>query len=281
MGTIYVHGPQSTRRTAVVSEWQNGIYRITYNSEGEYGVSADASVDPYHVVEVIDRMQRETPLGLVGDYHVFCSDLQLGEPFNGSWGANVLYDGERFNGWLVLSGKLTQPAWDIVAHEMAHEVDKSLLTEADRATIHSILGIPRLPDTGVPWEERSQEVIAEYLTLALWQQPLHQDMWSRWGYPSFEQGENLKAWAASRFANLPRATVNVIPDYLEVSVTEGSNTATVNGVQEMLIPGYPEAVAETRNGFFSLPMTAIVRWTKGSKSWDEATRTGTFRIPLP
>lgn len=280
MGTIYVHGPQSMRQTALVNEWRNGIYRIAYMGEGEYGVPITKHVDPYHVAEVIERMQQYVPLGALGDYHVFCSDLQLGSPFNGSWGGNALYDGERFNGWLVLSGVLTRPAWDIVTHEVAHEIDKTLLSETDRDTIHGIIGIPKLPNVSpTPWAERSQEVIAEYLTLVLFAQPLHEDMWRRWGYPSYQVGENMTAWARQRFTGMPKAMVEVDPDMLEVSVTEGSNTATVNGAPEMLVPGYPEAVAETRNGFFSLPMAAVTRWSGGTKAWDEQTRTGTFRIP--
>lgn len=280
MATIYVHGTQSSRRTAYVYPWQNGIYRIAYRGEGEYCVPIPDHLDPYHIGEIVERMQQTMPLGLVGDYHIFCTDLQLGDPFNGRWGGNTLFEGERFNGWVVLSGRLTKPAWDVVPHELAHEVDKTLLTEADREEIHRIIGIPRLPNyTPTPWEERSHEVIPEYLTLVLHNQPLHPEMWRRWGYPSFEVRENLRAWAARRFAGLPRARVEVIPDYLEVRVTEGSNIATVNGVPEELVPGYNEATAITHGGFFSLPMAAITRWLKGNKAWDEPTRTGTFKIP--
>ena len=66
---------------------------------------------------------------------------------------------------------------------------------------------------------------------------------------------------------------------VEVQVTEGANKATVDGVEQELVPGYPDAKAETRDGFFSLPMAFVARVMAGSKAWNENTRTGTFWIP--
>lgn len=74
----------------------------------------------------------------------------------------------------------------------------------------------------------------------------------------------------------------IYPSFREpmtVQVTEGSDTALVDGQAVPLVPGYPQAVAETRNGFFSLPMAFMARLWRGDKAWNEQTRTGTFTIP--
>ena len=273
-GTIYVHGPQSSLRTGLLAPWQNGIYRFSYMGEGQYCVPIGEHVNPRWVAQTLIRSQRYMPIS--GDYHVFCTDLQFGKPFNGRWGGNATYDGQRFSTFQVLSGKLTRPVEDITSHETAHHFDKTMLNDEDRRTIHDIIGIPNNGnDLGTPWEARSEEVIAEYLTLILGDQPLHQLMWQKWGYPTWETGERLRSWAERRFAGVPRAQVVVLPDMLEVSVTQGSRTALVNGQKEEI-----EATAITHGGFFSLPMASVTRWLKGSKSWDNATRTGTFKIPL-
>lgn len=253
--------------------WQGidlyGINRISYGVEGEFCTDWLTSQDPAEVARVITRLQQVVPLGFVGEFSILCPAQRLylldeaGKPMDG-------INGEQFSDWMVLSGVIetgdVNPLEDVIAHELTHRVCKQFLA-GHEAEFHAITGLPQHPNTGPQWEIRSQELMAEYISTALWGEPLDPRMIMQFGERTPEVMATLREWVLNLVGDHPQAEVVVVQPPRSISLTIGSAEAVVNGETVTL-----EVPAVIRAGRTCIPLRATGEALGAEVTWDERSR---------
>jgi hypothetical protein len=272
--TITVYGP------AWCAQWihpTDGVltpFRLSYKASGQFCYPLNESLDPSEVAHLIDRMQDVVPLGGIGDYDVLCLDHMLA--WDDPTAGQII--GQRFPGYIALSGRISIDLYDLLTHELTHSLDRTLLTERDRDDFFAIVGQAKGSEYDTYWINRPQERMAEYISLALWDVPLRLDVQPLDAVTI----ANVRTWALAKFGGAPRARVvaHGMSDYIEIRATEGSNFLLVDGVRVFLDDIDPLVVADIVRGRFRLPMTSVNHILKGKRPhWDVVTRTGTWWIP--
>lgn len=264
MPTIMVYGPEYSRQwVRDIPGLMYGVRRLTYQGTGVYCVGGDGtSVNPGDVAAVIDRLQDVLPLGLIGDYEILVTDRQLlaAEDPVGNYAEAV-----RLPGWIALSYRTSTDLFDLLAHEIAHELEHHLSPE-QLAVFWQLVG-EGPGDRGGLWHLRPQERFAEYISAAIWRVPIAAVM----PQLGIDVLDRIRAWAKPILSRGSRA--QVVLDTGEATpqrgivLTIGSRTAIVDG-QEVTIDVAPQLV----DGRTLAPVRFIAEALGRRVSWDETKR---------
>lgn len=183
-----------------------GLFRLAYMGTGvpiaETGVPPN--VTPELVRETLERLQEVLPLGVIGDYEILVTGRQLlaaDDPVAG------YAEGIRSTGWIALSGRVSSDLYDLLAHEIAHELEHAF--SASRLDeFWRIVGQEK--GDLVPWERSWKERFAEYLSAAIWGTPINRAI-LEWNDPDPDEEtlRRIREWALAIIGHGPRARVTI------------------------------------------------------------------------
>lgn len=231
--------------------WHSSGYRFWSPSMSltESGKGVKANLTPWSVAEVrasYDRLSAKyEPWFIPTDYGVFCLDLQLyhwDEDRNIPWPGGG-YWGERFTGCIAFSYK--DPSLkldDLFGHELAHELERQFAHATP--TLFALFGLDagNFSSNDEDWGKDREEIAAELISWALWEQPVNQLMLAQLqaAYSDFKLPDpaKVRAWAdALKTAPRPVHPAVLPAQAQEVVLTIGSDKYILNGAEhEMELP---------------------------------------------
>lgn len=203
-----------------------GLFRLAYMGTGvpiaETGVPPN--VTPELVRETLERLQEVLPLGVIGDYEILVTGRQLlaaDDPVAG------YAEGIRSTGWIALSGRVSSDLYDLLAHEIAHELEHCF-SASQLEELWRIVGQEK--GDLVPWEKSWKERFAEYFSAAIWGTPIKQSILD-WNDPdpTEETLARIREWAMPVLGTAQKARIT-IGEQPWIVLQIGSTTAYVDGV---------------------------------------------------
>lgn len=207
-----------------------GLFRLAYMGTGvpiaETGVPPN--VTPELVRETLERLQEVLPLGVIGDYEILVTGRQLlaaDDPVAG------YAEGIRSTGWIALSGRVSSDLYDLLAHEIAHELEHCF-SASQLEEFWRIVGQEK--GDLVPWERSWKERFAEYLSAAIWGTPINRAI-LEWNDPdpTEETLARIREWALPILGRGARARITIGEEpYIVLHI--GSPVAFVDGRQVTL-----------------------------------------------
>ncbi|WP_374711546.1 copper amine oxidase N-terminal domain-containing protein [Symbiobacterium terraclitae] len=227
MGTIVIRDPEYCAQ--FIGPHPSGQYGILRLSYGGTGVSiaqtgTTSNVTPEAVRDVLEELQNTLPLGIIGDYEILVTGRQLlaGDDPLAGYAEGVRAAG----GWIALAGRIASDLRDVLAHEIAHELEHRF-SDSDLEEFWRIVG--QAPGGLTPWERSWKERLAEYLSAAIWGTPINRAILE---YndpdPTEETLARIREWALARLGGGARARVTIGEQPI-LELTIGSTTAVVNG----------------------------------------------------
>lgn len=242
----------------------DGINRIAYGYQSELCEDWATAQDPYAVARVLEQAQDIVPMGWLDEYAILCPAQRLVALDEGGAPMDSL-NGERFDGWIVLSGVLDtglpDPLEDVLLHELAHEVAKRFIGPAQQTEFFGLTKLPVGDNLKSQWQDRPQELIAEYLSAALWETPLDLRMAQQFGAPALELLVSIREWALNLIGDWHKAPIEVVTEKRAVTLTIGSTVAMVNGEEKTL-----EVAPILRAGRTGVPLR-LVGEALGANVW--------------
>lgn len=223
MGTIIIRDPEYC--ADYIRPHPNGVYgvyRLSYLGTGAPLVKsqAESNATPEAVAAALNRLQQALPLGILGDYQVLCTGMQIiacdDDPAAGR------ASGIHQPGWIGLSRQVQGDLLDILAHELAHPLEDHL-SECQREQLWQIIGQAPGDEDGL-WCRRPHERLAEYLSAALWGTPID----SRMPALSQETLARIREWALPILGRGGQARIT-IGEEPRIILEIGSTTALVDG----------------------------------------------------
>lgn len=204
----------------------HGLFRLSYGGTGvsiaQTGTAPN--VTPEAVRDVLEELQNTLPLGIIGDYEILVTGRQL---LGGDDPVSGYAEGIRSaGGWIALSGRISSDLYDLLAHEIAHELEHCF-SDADLDEFWRIVGQER--GGLAPWEKSWKERFAEYLSAALWGTPINRAI-LEYNDPDPDEATlaRIREWALARLGGGARARVTIGEQPI-LELTIGSTTAIVNG----------------------------------------------------
>ncbi|MBY6277694.1 copper amine oxidase N-terminal domain-containing protein [Symbiobacterium thermophilum] len=228
MGTIVIRDPEYCAQfIRPHPSGAHGLFRLSY---GGIGVSIAQTgmapnVTPEAVRDVLEELQNTLPLGIIGDYEILVTGRQLlaaDDPVAG------YAEGIRSTGWIALSGRVSSDLYDLLAHEIAHELEHAF-SASQLDEFWRIVGQEK--GDLVPWERSWKERFAEYLSAAIWGTPINRAI-LEWNDPAPDEEtlRRIREWALAIIGHGPRARVTIGEEpYIVLHI--GSPVAFVDGRQ--------------------------------------------------
>lgn len=237
-----------------------GLFRLAYMGTGvpiaETGVPPN--VTPELVRETLERLQEVLPLGVIGDYEILVTGRQLlaaDDPVAG-YAEGIRSAG----GWIALSGRISSDLYDLLAHEIAHELEHCF-SDSQLEEFWRIVGQAR--GDLVPWERSWKERFAEYLSAAIWGTPISRAI-LEWNDPDPDEETlaRIREWALAHLGRSAQARVT-IGEQPRIVLTIGSTTAIVDGREvELDVP--PQIV----NGRTLVPLRFVAEALGCRVDWE-------------
>lgn len=239
MGTITIRGPEFCR--PYVFPYPNGpfgLLRFVYNAIGVPCVLdySGQTVSPHEVAAVLRDMQQTFRLGLTGNIEILCTTIQMVDTTHPS-SPNV--HGIRVPGFIALSATPRKPLRDLLSHEITHELEHHVPAGA-MAEFWDIIDQDPIEKPRW-WQDMPQERFGEYVSTALWAEPLD----DRMPILTPETIARVREWALRSLPDSGPATI-VIGDQApetRVILTPGSTIAQVDGT-EVTLEAAPELIRE-------------------------------------
>ena len=263
---IRVLGPRKCRQ--YISPTPNpDLQKLIYETQFEFCKPCQTAQDPKAVAGIINELQAKIPLGCLGDYAILCPQANL---VGVTEAGTESYAGERGVGAIFLSADLPPSLnlRDMLAHEVTHSIIIQLLRGQEPA-FFALTGLPKGDSSGI-WTQRPNEVMTEYLCLALFEQPLDPGMVGLYGQPAPYLVEMLRDWARNLIGDQAQNPVAIVEGY-DIRLTIDSPEAAVNGVGQTL------AVAPViRSGRTFLPFRFLGEALGAIVTWNDVTRRAVY-----
>lgn len=232
MGTIVIRDPEYCAQCIHPHpNGHHGMFRLSYNGTGVpiAQTGATPTITPDMVRDTLERLQEVLPLGVLGDYEILVTGRQL---LGGDDPVSGYAEGIRSaGGWIALSGRISSDLYDLLAHEIAHELEHCF-SDADLDEFWRIVGQEK--GDLVPWERSWKERFAEYLSAAIWGTPINRAI-LEWNDPdpTEETLARIRAWALPILGRGARARI-AIGEEPFIVLEIGSTRAVVNGQEVTL-----------------------------------------------
>lgn len=228
--TVRILGPAACRPFVMPSA-HYGINLIAYNLDARPCEPWQGYQDPKAVAAILERMQQTVPMGWMPEgYVILCPDQKLVVLDDGGQPSPLMaINGERLDGWIVLSADIDRDLADLVSHETTHELAARFFGPAEQAELMALTGWPHEENTSPHWHLRPQEILAEVISTALWGMPFNEVMLATFGAPTPELLSAVKEWALNIIGDWPKAQFAAVDTKRTVTLTISSTTATVNG----------------------------------------------------
>ncbi|MGE5673848.1 MAG: copper amine oxidase N-terminal domain-containing protein [Mycobacterium leprae] len=263
MHTITIYPPTSLKEyIQPIPGDRYGMQRLLYNGQHNYLLpyTEPQSIPPMEIRNSLLRLQERLPLGGLGEYEVLLLNAQIMEALDP---ASAMVDGQRFPGFIVLSGRIDASHEDILSHELTHELLRTYVNQLEEQEFFNLIDQLRGSELDPEWEKRPQERMAEYVSAAIWGEPVNE------GMPPLSAPvlERVKEWAQKQFGSQEKARV-VIDEQRVITLQIGNIHAIVDG-EEVLMDVAPVLVKDR-----TLASVRFICETLGYQvEWDEKSRT--------